>query len=102
MMRPPKFLMNAELEVEAYEGNTAYGPEYASPVTVDAYVEHNNETVIDQQGEEVVANYLCVIRDDVDIPAKSKVTYNGTEYEAVETAKYRPLNKFSHWEVYIR
>jgi hypothetical protein len=95
--------MNAELDVYKYEGNTAYGPSYAdTAVTVDAYIESSKKTVIDTEGEEVIANYLCVIRDNAEIPAKSKIVYNGTEYEAINTTKYRPLNKFSHWEVYIR
>ena len=102
MMRPPKYLMNAKIEFEAYEGNTAYGPSYDLPVSADVYIEPTNKLTTDYEGQEVVPEYLVIVRDDINIPIKSKATYEGKEYEVINSTKYRPLNTFSHLEVYLR
>ena len=94
--------MNSKIEVKPYIGDTAYGPTYDTSINnVDAYVEQTSELIMDDEGNEVVANYLAIIRDNINCPNNSLVIYNAKEYKTVKSAKYTPLGRFSHLEVYL-
>ena len=79
----PGFLLNHSVTVAAYEGDSAYGPRYAAPVTVRCFLEQKTRTVRNKEGQEVVSSGTFYARLDeaqAACPAESKVTLpDGTE-----------------------
>ena len=99
----PGFLLQHEVVVEPYQGDSAYGPVYAGPVTVRCWLERKRRRVKDAQGREVVseATFWCRL-DAVDAPPESKVTLpGGRQTTVIVQAPYDPggLPAPSHLEV---
>lgn len=70
----PSFLLRHSVTVEAYEGDTAYGPRYAATVTVRCFVEEQTRTVRDREGQEVVSSTTFYAPLETVCPAESRVT----------------------------
>ncbi|MFJ9645012.1 hypothetical protein [Streptomyces sp. NPDC101206] len=62
------------MTIEAYQGETAYGPLYAAPVAARAFVEERTRTVRDRQGEEVVTSTTVHLLPSQACPPESRVT----------------------------
>lgn len=63
--------------VEAYEGDSAYGPRYAAPVAVRCFLEQKTRTVRNREGQEVVSSGTFYARLDeaqAVCPAESRIT----------------------------
>lgn len=76
-MKLPGMWLKHTVQVEAYEGDTAYGPRYALPVAVRCFLEQKTRTVRDKEGQEVVSSGTFYARLDEaqDIcPAESRIT----------------------------
>lgn len=106
MMKPPKFMMNAELSVKKLLGEGPYGPEYDDPIKVDAYIEPKRRKVTDNEGNEVIAEVFAVVRDEIEIPIDSKANWpwsgRDADYKILKAIPYRPMGKYSHTEVYMK
>lgn len=77
MAKLPAWLMTHRVTVEAYEGDTAYEPVYAAPVTVRCLLEQKTRTVRNKQGQEVVSSGTFYARLDEALavcPTESRVT----------------------------
>ncbi|MFE9645316.1 hypothetical protein ACFYO0_14605 [Streptomyces sp. NPDC006365] len=74
----PGYLLRHEVVVEPYEGDSAYGPVYAAPVTVRCFLEEKNRLVRDKDGREVTSSstFRCRL-GAVDAPPDSRVTLPG-------------------------
>ncbi|MER8042588.1 hypothetical protein [Streptomyces sp. NPDC094032] len=74
-MRVPEWLLRHRITVEAYDGDSAYGPTYRPPVEVRALVAAVGGTVRKQSdGVEVVANAQIIAGPDLDCPPESRIT----------------------------
>lgn len=67
-------LLTYTVTIEAYLGDSAYGPQYAPPVTARAYVEEKAKTIRKPGGEEVVASTTMWLLPDQACPVESRVT----------------------------
>jgi hypothetical protein len=70
----PGFLERHEITMEAYLGESAYGPRYAAPVTVRGLLERSIRTVRGQNGEETTSSGTFRTRLDAGIEAEARVT----------------------------
>lgn len=70
----PGWLLRHTVVIEAYLGDSAYGPRYADPVTARAFVEERVRTVRNPEGEEVVASTTVYLLPSQDCPPESRVT----------------------------
>lgn len=76
-MKLPGFLLTHEVTIEAYEGDSAYGPRYADPVAVRCFLEQRTRTVRNREGQEVVSSGTFYARLDEAqdaCPAESRIT----------------------------
>ncbi|MEW1638653.1 hypothetical protein AB0469_31915 [Streptomyces sp. NPDC093801] len=70
----PGWLLMQTVTIQAYLGDSAYGPQYAAPVTARARVEEQIRTVRDERGEEVTASTTVYLFPDQACPPESLVT----------------------------
>jgi hypothetical protein len=70
----PGMLLRHEVTVEAWEGQTPYGPKYAAPVVVRCFLDEQTRMVRNPAGEEVTSSSTLYALPDVVCPAKSRVT----------------------------
>ncbi|MFF3622333.1 hypothetical protein [Streptomyces sp. NPDC002467] len=70
----PGWLLRHTVTIEAYLGDTAYGPQYAAPVTARAFVEEKIRTVRNKEGEEVTASTTVYLLPTQECPPESRVT----------------------------
>lgn len=79
--------MGQTVTVEAYEGEGAYGPIYAPPVTVRMLVDHARRLVRDSTGAEVTSETTLRAPLSTRAPAHSRVTLPGGTTSIVITAR---------------
>ncbi|MFI6279654.1 hypothetical protein [Streptomyces sp. NPDC050988] len=70
----PGFLLQHEVTVEAWEGESPYGPTYAAPVVVRCFLEEKTRMVRNPAGEEVTSSSTFYALPTETCPAKSRVT----------------------------
>jgi hypothetical protein len=68
------FLLRHDVTVEAYLGDSAYGPRYAAPVVVRGLLEQSIRTVRNKDGEEVTSSSTFRAPLDAQIAAEARVT----------------------------
>ncbi|WP_307865259.1 hypothetical protein [Streptomyces montanisoli] len=74
-MNVPGWLLPHRITVEAYAGDSAYGPTYRAPVAdVPAMVAATVRTVRDPEGREVTATAQVITASGLDCPAESRIT----------------------------
>lgn len=98
----PDLLLNQTATIEKYEGSGAYGPSYTDPVEYDCRFEPQQKKVTNENGEEIVSNGTFYFGPDVDVNIKSLITYEGTEYEAVQINPVQGLSSLNHYEVVVK
>lgn len=75
MAKIPGWLYRHRIKVQRHEGEGAYGPVYAEPVTLKGLVEDEVRLVRDRTGAEVVSSTSVILPPSTaDIPAESLVT----------------------------
>lgn len=82
----PGMLLRHEVTIEAYLGDSAYGPRYAAPVAARAYVEDEIRTVRNPQGEEVVSSTKVWLFPTQDCPPESRLTTPSGRVQSVITS----------------
>lgn len=86
--------------IEAYLGDTAYGPSYAPAVTARAYVEDEIKTVRNAQGEEVVSSTKVWLFPTQDCPPESRLmTPSGRVQSVITSGLFEFPRTPSHREV---
>ncbi|MEU9002579.1 hypothetical protein [Streptomyces sp. NPDC048551] len=70
----PGWLLVHTVTIQAYLGDSAYGPQYAAPVTARALVEEKVRTVRTLAGEEVTASTTVYLFPDQACPPESLLT----------------------------
>lgn len=85
----PGMLLRHEVTIEAYLGDSAYGPRYAAPVTARAMVEETIRTVRNAKGEEVTASTTVYLLPSQDCPPESRVTTPSGRVASVITSALR-------------
>lgn len=83
----PGFLLRHEVIVEPYEGDSANGPLYGTPVTVRCFLEEKRRMVRNKEGEQVLsgATFYCRLDAIADAPPQSLVTLPGGRQSEVIT-----------------
>lgn len=87
----PGFLLQHEVTVKPYEGDSANGPVYGAPVTVPCFLEKKARLVRAPDGRQVLsgATFWCRL-DAVSAPPESQVTLDdGRETTVIQQI---PLN----------
>lgn len=84
-MRVPSSLLRQHITISPYLGDSSYGPRWGTPVTVRARVQGKRQVIRRPDGTEVTVTASATIRPGVpvDLPARSKVTWEGRTYEVV-------------------
>lgn len=70
----PGFLKRHTVTVEAYLGESAYGPRYGAPVSVEGLLERSIRVVRGQNGEETTSSGTFRTVLDAGIKAEARVT----------------------------
>ncbi|MFD1940535.1 hypothetical protein ACFSKW_54680 [Nonomuraea mangrovi] len=73
----PAFLLRHTVEIEPFEGEGPFGPEFGTAVTERAFVDEKRRLVRDAEGAEVVSETTVYMRLAATCPAGSRVTVNG-------------------------
>lgn len=68
------FLWRHEVTVEAYTGDSAYGPQYAAPAAVACFLDQKARTVRDRKGREVTTGGTFYAPLDTVCPPESRIT----------------------------
>lgn len=90
MSRIPRWLLRHTVTVEAYQGDSAYGPVYGPPAAVRCFVEDGAKLIRNDQGHEVVSTARLYARlDTTTAPAQSRVTLPSGRTATVITAHRR-------------
>lgn len=105
-MSIPRASLRKRITIEAYQGESAYGPVYGAPVTgVPARFEGKRRVVRKADGTDLVASGTLTLRPGVAIPDQSRVTVpvNGQDevYEVVEVLPHENLTRTHHIEVLV-
>jgi hypothetical protein len=96
----PGWLLPHTVTIELYQGETAYGPSYAPPVTARANVEDEEKTVRNSRGEEVVSGTRVWLFPTQECPPESRVTTpSGRVQSAITSSKFEFPGTPSHREV---
>lgn len=96
-------LLRHTVTIEAYEGDGAYGPRYATAVTTRANVQAQRRQVLDDRGAQVIANTTLYMRASETCPARSRVTLPGGTIAHVIASAPRSsggLSSLDHLEVH--
>jgi hypothetical protein len=88
--RVPGWLLRHRVTVEAYAGDTAYGPRYEPPVyDVPALVDESPRMVRDSDGREVLATAIVIAAPDLHCPPGSHITLpDGRTTTALTVARH--------------
>ncbi|MGW8988719.1 hypothetical protein ACWGRF_02090 [Streptomyces zhihengii] len=70
----PGFLLRHTVTVEAYEGASAYGPQYAAAEAVRCFLDEGTRTVKAADGTDVVSSGTLYAPLDTACPPESRVT----------------------------
>lgn len=79
----PPMLLRHTAEVEPFEGDGPFGPEYGMPVTVRCFVDDRIQKVLDDTGAEVVAQGVIYMPLTTVCPVGSRVTVNGRQAQVL-------------------
>mgnify|MGYP005845747247 CR=1 FL=1 len=102
MMGIPKEQLTEVINIEPYLGNTAYGATFGSPVTLLGYVEFGFKKVVDNKGEEVIANALFFLPADYAPKTQDVLVYAGNDYQIIDCQPILTSGKVHHYEVYAK
>lgn len=101
-MKVPTSLLRERITIEAFEGESAYGPVYGAPVTgVPARFDGQRRVVRKADGTDLVASGTVIVRPDVTITTQSRVTIGADTYEVVDVLPAEGLARPSHLEVLV-
>lgn len=70
----PKWLMRHSVTVEPYTGDSAYGPMYGPPETVQCFLEEGTKLSRSADGHEATSTAQFYARPGPSVPAQSRVT----------------------------
>lgn len=101
-MRIPSNILVHKITYEKYEGETAYGPQYATPVTHKWRMEPKRKRVVNREGQEVISEAFAIapVSDDP-VTVGSRVTWDKRIYRVLEVREIWTLYSKSHNEVYL-
>ncbi|MGE9695918.1 hypothetical protein [Streptomyces sp. CH6] len=74
MTAVPGWLLRHRVQVEAYLGDSAYGPRYGPPTEHRALVSESVRTVRDRTGRETTSTAQVITRPGLTCPPDSRVT----------------------------
>lgn len=102
----PRAALRQRITIEPFEGESAYGPVYGTPVTgVPARFDGKRRLVRTAGGTDLIASGTLQLRPGTPIPDQSRVTIpvNGQDrvYEVVETLPHDNLTRGHHLEVLV-
>lgn len=83
----PAFLLRHTVQIEPFEGDGPYGPEYGEQVTERAFVDEKRKLVRDAEGAEVVSETTVYMRLAATCPAGSRVTVDGRTTYAIASSR---------------
>lgn len=103
-MRIPAFLLNQQITVETYRGQSAYGPVFDAPATVKCRTEDGTDRIIDASGAEIVSvGRVCAAPEAAELlPIGSRVTLDGNKRVVVRREIKMGLAAPTHVEVYLK
>lgn len=88
-MRLPGWLQRHEVTVEAYLGDSAYGPQYDDPATVRCMIDDRRHLVRNANGDEVTSETTLYVGNlDANIPPESRVTVNGRTTTVLSVSRH--------------
>lgn len=83
----PGWLLRYQVTIEAYIGESTYGPLYGPPVTARAYVEETTRTARSKDGEEITAKDTKLwLFPTQECPPESRVTLPSGRVASVITS----------------
>lgn len=102
----PRASLRKRITIEAYQGESAYGPVYGAPlIDVPARFDGKRRVVRKADGTDLIASGTLTLRPGVLITSQSRVTVpvNGENhvYEVVEVLPHEDLTRTHHIEVLV-
>lgn len=83
----PVVLLRHTVQIEPFEGEGPFGPEYGAQVTERAFIDDKRKLVRDAEGVEVVSETTVYMRLNATCPAGSRVTVNGRVTYAITASR---------------
>lgn len=101
-MKIPDAALREVITVEPYRGSGAYGPIYGDAFTLRARVEGRRRAVRNREGVDVISSASATIRPDArEVPAESKVTHDGNDYEVLDVIIGEGLTRPAYRELIL-
>lgn len=85
-MKAPAWMFRQTVSVEPYEGESAYGPVYGAAYDLRCRIESRIHTVLLPDGEESQAMARLYCRPGANLPAQSRVTWDGQLHDVLTVA----------------
>lgn len=78
----PSYMLTAELAIEPYTGDTAYGAGYGAEARVKAHFQPKRRIIKTPEGAEIVCTAIAYIKPQAELKVQvlSRITYQGKTY----------------------
>lgn len=89
-MKLPKLWLRHQVTVEPYQGSSANGPVYDTPVTVRCFLEESSELAKTSEGEQRISTARYFARlDTIQAPPQSRVTLpDGRQAAVIDSIRH--------------
>lgn len=87
-MRLPGWLLQQQVTVETYRGESAYGPLYDPPVAIRCRHESKRQLVRDRTGQEVVSESRLFAFPEAALTPESRVSVDGHTTTVLTVARH--------------
>lgn len=102
MTRVPTSLLRQTISVENLLGSGAYGDTFAAVRTMRASVQHTENFVEGERGQQRVIDTVVIIRpEDGPVPVGSRVTSGTDTFRVVKTFPIPDAHSPSHYELMV-
>jgi hypothetical protein len=101
MMQLPTFLLKDTITVEKLTGYGESNKTFGKAEKIKCDVKRKQKIIITKEGVEIISSHT-IIAQFQEIPADSKVTFDGAKYRVIETRPVKYLGRETFMEILIQ
>lgn len=88
ILKLPKSVQPHTFTAQPYEGSGAYGPIFGTEFEFQGYYASEKEYIRNDEGDELISSSQIYTSEDLDLPQKSLVNFEGNDEEVMTVNKY--------------
>ncbi|MHB9054249.1 MAG: hypothetical protein ACYC5F_09755 [Thermoleophilia bacterium] len=97
----PSTLLNTDAVLEPFEGDASLDGVYGEKVQIKGRFDGKRRLVKRADGSEIISSGTLLVRPDLDVPMKSRITIDGRAYSVEEVLPAKALNHIHHLELLL-